>query len=216
MKGLTTLIAAGVAALALAPPATASSATASADRCKVKGSKTILRNSQARLYTKRGVWSGCLRKNGRKTKLATATGGCNDEVTSVTKSGLSGPFVVLATRFEGCTEGIFDSILRRDLRGGRAAHIETPVLGFPDNRQFQEITVSAVAASASGAIAWIATADADTVGQVVVLPANTRTPKMLDSFNAADPKVRQLGSLRITGSTVSWTNGGVQKSAPIP
>jgi hypothetical protein len=226
MPGRITRLALVVSALATALSMLAApiSAHAARDRCGVKGSKTIQANSSDRVYSVRArrhrtLYYGCLKKNGRRTRLATVEpGGCNGPdgiYNNVTRppAKLQGPYVALVLEQDGCGDESFQDILRADLRGGRPTTVSGQVLSTTQQGSVQNIGVADFVLAGSGAVAWIGTSEIAT--QVAALGPSARAAKLLDSADASQG-ASQITGLRIENGQVLWTKGGVPSSAPVP
>jgi hypothetical protein len=203
-----------VSALLIAAAAALSAAGADADAaarkpsCAAAKSKTVAQNASARVFkiTRSSGTTrlyGCLRSSGRRVVLAQAA----DDIETSTgfdRVRLNGRFVAwqgTATDLSckaDCPPG-YDpytwTIERVDLRSRKGRAFSGRAAG------------QALVVSRKGAVAWVQSTGADTYDVRAGDAAGART---LDS-GAIDPK-----SLKLAGSTLSWTNAGAPKTAALP
>jgi hypothetical protein len=203
MRRLLSLTIALALLVALAAAPTAGAATKK-PTCNVKGSKTVVQNSQARVYTLRShkeffgnVLYGCLRSTARKVRLVANYD--DDYVTSqrFSKVGLNGRFVVL--HFVST-----DVSCKADCPPGYQAtsyevivmNLRTRKLTRYDGRPKDKLFVTA-----TGTPAWLQ--DAATPGVVEVHAAN----EVLDTG--------VISRLALAGFELSWVKSGQAKSATL-
>lgn len=166
------------------------SARRQAPPCRPRASHTIAANSTARVYTtssRFGVsYYGCVYSTRRRTLL--------DEADHPRAVRLAGTSVAIATETGSNIE-----IVVRNLRSGSRLHEDE--IG---NANFNQSVLKALVLKPNGAVAWIV----DRVDETVS-PSNgevgrhdSRGRQTVDT--APDG---QLSSLRLAGSTLTWTHG---------
>ena len=195
-----------VAALALmlcaAAPADAATRKAKPS-CAKKGSKTVVRSRDARVYTARGVRAegstgtglvGCLAANGKKTVLALKDTGESDVPGAFANVRLSGRYVAFSTRTTdtSCKASCppeFNpdtySVRAYDLRRGRRV------------RLVNTGPVSAVAVTQRGGVAWVQGSE-------------------LRAVDGGGQRVLDTGAISALSaeiSIVSWVRDGVERFA---
>jgi hypothetical protein len=125
------LAAVGLVALAAVPAADAKTGH---HGCAARGTRTVADNGRARIYTRRGKHGnvflfGCLRSNGRKTRLG-FRGDCAVS-TSVSKIRLAGRYAGYVETT--CNIDLTNAyVVVRDLRTGRARWSAEGATGTPD------------------------------------------------------------------------------------
>jgi hypothetical protein len=220
-----------LAAIGLAGAAPAGAATGAS--CSARGSKTIASNSQARVYKLRGTkrlygrnepgtrFFGCSFSTGKRWSL-----GFDPD-----SFDISGPFVEghkLAGRYaawyeasgtdSGPTGG---SVVRRDLKTGKVTRFDTPAelpsdpSTSPFKTQTESFQPSVVVVKPNGSLAWIANS-----GGTEDTRCGSFGCRIMkfdgDGLGALD-EGEDIGglSLRLNGSTLSWTKGGARKTATL-
>lgn len=196
---------------ALVPSGQADGARASTGACQPSGSKTVLANSGARLYSKR------------------ATNSDNDDVTVLFGCRSGGKPVRMASRFAGAAEERFFGSARL---AGRFAS----VVSFGSNRgnepmpqelrvfDLRQRTRTALAMTEPGA--FVSDVELQRTGSVAYIEASSTNPTVTDpdTFEVAKREAGtttvldsgpEIGpdSLAVSGTTVYWTNGLQAKSA---
>jgi hypothetical protein len=203
------LLGAVVALGATAVPAEA------ATTCGLAGSKTIVRTSTARVFSKKGRLPlsgggsvtgdrvyGCLYERGRRTLLALARDVDGDsEWVDRRTIRLAGPFAGYAHGFDsGLDGGEFVEV--RDLRTGKRVY-RTDDNSLVDVRDLE--------LGASGSVAWISEQVDSPSTRGVFAWSLDQGLLTLDSG-------AQIGSRSLTlqGTTLSWLMAGAPRSAPLP
>lgn len=221
-----------LALAAIAPAAASSPATTS--KCAPHGSRTLVQNAKARVYTVRDAGGaedrdyttyGCAFASGKRRSLD-APNDLTDAYSSPAIK-LSGTTVGWATDFCGpnsCDTGVGASDLTKDDPGGDLG-------GNPAGpKHHRAVKVGSLAVKRDGALAWIAcprhNADSSTYGLgsrrpncvhagdrdwVMLLGATEPHAHVLDSGRGIDPS-----SLRRHGSMISWLHDGKRRSATLP
>jgi hypothetical protein len=196
-------------ALADASAATTAKATRA---CKLKGSRTLVKGPTGRIFQRKGQVPltlgaetvrgsrvyGCLYATGKRFRIGYQRKVDGDyEWISHSTVRLAGPYVAYAHGFDyGMDGGEFLEL--RDLRTGKRVYRTV------DNSL---VDVTDVELSDTGSVAWIA----DEETHRVYTWTAAQGLRTLDS--GEDIKRR---SLVLDGSTLSWTKGGVPRSAPLP
>lgn len=197
---LTTL---GIAALALLAAAPAHAA----DRCALKGSKTLRQTSTLRLYSL-GIdrYYVCVRSNGRRFR---ADNRRSQDVTML-KSTLTsaGSFAAVAYSNYQNEDAAGLNVVVIDLRTGKQrVHIENP-------DEFTVPRVPALVLRTNGAAAWVYDQTSISTGEGErkreLHAAGTGAIRTLDTGLGIDP-----ATLALDGARLSWTNAGVSRTATI-
>lgn len=211
MRALTGLIASLSIALGAAAPALAAKPKPS---CAKKGSKTVLRTPDVRMFTVRGqsidgevYLYACLLATGRKQELATEFSSDYDG------SGAGFDDVRVAGRFAAWHSWEFDgsckadcpldydqskeSLITYDLRRGRVTR-RSP---FP---AFTTYTAGSLALTQNGGLAWLSPG---TPGPLQLVVEDRAGRRVLDSGDIAATSVRAEISI------VSWVRAGVEHFA---
>jgi hypothetical protein len=196
-----TIALAMLVALAAAPTA---GAAAKKPTCSVKGSKTVVQNSQARVYTLKSrkeffgnVLYGCLRSSARKVRLASNYDDGYVTSQQYSKVGLNGRFVVFhfvstdVSCKADCPPGYEPTSYQVIVTNLRTRKV-TRYNGRPKDKLF---------VTATGIPAWLQ--DAATPGVVEVHAAN----QVLDTG--------VINGLALAGFQLSWVNSGQTKSATL-
>jgi hypothetical protein len=192
----------------------AAPAGAAQDRCAFKGSKTLRQTSKLRLYRLPGTGDAlsdrfyvCVRSNGRRFR---ADDRRSPEVTMLKNTLTSaGNFAAVAYTYYANEDAVGLTVVVIDLRTGKQTkHTENP-------DEFSAAKVPALVLGSSGGAAWI----------FEETPISSSEGTRLREVHAARTgAIRKLDegldiaatSLRLSGSTVSWTKGGAAQSAPLP
>ncbi len=207
-KRLSALCAVGVA---LALPASAAGAPST---CRLAGSKTVVKNSTARIFEKAvrlpvedGFENGyrvygCLYSKNRRFLI-----GLQKEVDGDSEwidrklVRLAGPFVGYAHGFDfGMDGGQFVEV--GDLRTGKRVY-------RTENDNL--VKVFDLELGKSGSVAWIADEEESSPNRGVSAWGASTGRTLLDS----GPDVSRR-SLTLSATTLSWTKGGERRSAPLP
>jgi len=221
-------------AIGLTAPASAEAAT-NQGRCAKKGSRTVLSGRQARVYRTPGVLArlhGCLYRTGRSFYL----GGddCKAPQGKLTYLRLAGTHVAyLTTSCPPPGEVTFTSVAVASLRKGRRREFGPYLARSPPSYPcfpyepcslgagFNDVT--ALELKPNGSIAWIGrrrgryrpTSPFEEVPYTLYEVRKAERfgdSVLLDSGADIDPGSLRLGKGR---TTVSWTRGGVESSAPL-
>jgi hypothetical protein len=204
-----------IAALVAAPPAVAR------DRCSPKGSKTVKQTAKVRVFTtaRKGgsKYFACLRGSGRPVRIAVTSDvdpSVSLDAIQLEQLKVAGTSVAAAvSNFEDIgVEGEESwSLLVMDLRrGGRSYSASFSTEG-------RYAGFSHVLLRPDGAAAWI-------VDGTPSVDGNATTFDEIDVLGATDERATPVAyakgiddkSLAFGGLGVTWTQGGVARSAPIP
>jgi hypothetical protein len=196
--------------LALALLALAAPVASAADRCNARGAKTVLKNSQARLFYVKGKgkvkkrFYGCVR--GGKPILVTSDvhpKGPEQTTATNTQFRLAGRFVAWTETFvSDFGVGEFGrSIRERALERGHR-QISQDVSDYRG--------VGALAVRADGAVAWILLTGS-TYDEVDGLGSAATQPTPFAYARGIDAK-----SLRLDARSVFWTQDGSERSGALP
>lgn len=202
------LAAALTLALAAALP-TASSAATKKRSCSAKGAETVAKNRYVRVYTlagRRGTDEiarlyACLRKTNRRVRLDTASDDGYVSAQTFDTVRLNGRFVAWQhSEYDGsckdqCPPGYDQTPVEL-----RVANVRTRKVKRVDGSLGEG---DALVVTRRGAIAWIEPGD-----PVSVRAVDADGRRVLDEGDDIDG-----GSLRLSGSTVSWIAGGAPMSA---
>lgn len=186
-----------------------------APNCSLPGARTLKANRFVRVFkrTRRGYGHayGCLRSADRAFRLG-IVGECqnNDEIRKVEVSG------------RRAAVGIFSCSLTSawwrldlvNLRDGRREYTSNP-FSLPPVDDATYDTLDRIVVTADGAVAWTAARNgAGGVRRAVEVRrrqrGTTNRAVLLDSGLGIDP-----ASLRRRGRTITWTHGGVRRSAQL-
>ena len=192
-----------LAGLVFAPAASA------AERCNARGAKTVLQNSQARLFSVKGKgevkrrFYGCMR--GRKPRLLATNFSPRDaEQTAFFNKSfrLGGPYVAwVQEAFSDFGVGEF----------GRS--IEVRSLGPARPTVSQDVSdydsVSALSVRNDGAVGWIL-ATGGPYNEVDAVESAAKLPTALAYARGIAP-----GDLRVDATSVHWTQDGADRSAEV-
>ena len=208
-------------ALVLLPPVGAGAAR---DRCAVRGSKTEQRTKQVRVYTtvRRTNWFACYRRTGLKTRLDEPRGrtfgdggGVEDRLYLVR---VAGPYVAFWQSGADYPTGVEEEGGGQPQYFSRVsvANAKRGYVGLSHDLEDEDpqppagaaprSTVTDLVLRPTGSVAWVA----DDEGRRRVDALSSGDFRTLDSGTGIDPD-----SLELQGSTLSWTNGGQEKTATL-
>lgn len=175
----------------------------SASNCNPAHSKTIKRNSTARVFSLKGRYYAC--KFSRNFAFHLADDNRPEDATyhHIT---LSRGFVAYAADVicDACNPQ--QIVFSHDLRTGRAV-VENEAVAEHGTSDRESEVLSLVLGD-RGSLAWVA--DTDGPKREVLTPKNIDRPKQLDEGAGIAP-----ASLRLSGRKLSWANGGTPKSATL-
>ena len=216
---------AAVVVFALALPAP-SIALAPKIGCHPKGSKTLVANSQARVFKLRGWVYGCLRSTRRRTILVWYTGYAGWEQLHV-RPQLAGRFVAFAYYWEGAVEGAGYGIRIVDLR--KRTQREIALENTEDvDYVLGDFKVHRIVVTRAGSLAFSWNVEAKDADGRDTSAREVRKLEPGDPLTKAPPYNEPLGvlldsgpeldlnSLTLTGSTLSWLKAGEPVTAPLP
>lgn len=179
--------------------------------CPPAGARVIARDSVARVFQLGGAAGprlggvpvyACQLRSGRRFALG---GGAQ---TRVTRVSLAGAVVAYATTLMG-VDTSQSTVTVLNLAGGSR---HTVASASPTRRPESFTSVSALVATPRGSAAWVASSSA--IGQpqptYEVRRLQGGADTLLDSGPAISP-----GSLRRSGATVTWTDAGRRRAAPL-
>jgi hypothetical protein len=173
--------------------------------CGPAGARTLARGPQVRVYAEHGTVYGCRTGSSRRVRLGT-TGSCL-RASRVDRVAVAGPLVAAAVTRCGVDTGQAEVEVVR-LPSSRPLYSHLAV-GNPGPESFS--TVRGLVLTGRGAVAWIARSNSilSHRANVEVQAGNAaQGTRQLDS----GPQVA-VGSLRLSGNTVSWRHGSVRRSA---
>jgi hypothetical protein len=175
--------------------------------CGPAHSRTLAQSSVARVYSLRGAVYGCSARTGRRTKLGSTAIGALSKVGLVRLAGACAAYEV---DLHGIDSGSAAVVVRRLSDGAKLG--TAPAVGRAYVESFQ--TVTSLVVRRGGAIAWIAR-DASIISSDVAVEVHKldrrSSPVLLDRGKAIDPS-----SLRLSGSSLTWTDGGATRSSTLP
>lgn len=173
-------------------------------RCGRRGSNTVARSPETRVYRLGELVYACLLRVGRHVKLGRAPS--EFEYFGVNKLRLAGPFAAFDDGFSG--RGGSRLLLKVvDLRSGRVTRTFGCCSGGP------HAAVHAFLLTPEGAIAWTQSSTSyDNVDRYEVRAwSTTAEPVVLDEVTGPD-----LRPITLDGGALRWTNAGVPRSTPFP
>ena len=210
MRTLVTVTAAGIASLVLAAPAAAHPCSAHA-----RGGEVTHKTKEAHVFTKRDRRYACAAKIGRAVllpgldTLEAQRFGDGNVAFQITLSGVFvgyGRYTLHPAGGGGDTQ---QDIFVVDLRTGKTVVQQRSTETSDDGvSNYLEGFVM----KRNGSVGWIGQHHTYEVHQVSTVPGSPGRVK-LDSGDDIDPKSLALSSDR---RTMTWTKGGVAKSAPLP
>jgi hypothetical protein len=171
-------------------------------RCRAAHSRTIAQDAVARVYKYGGGLYGCSARTGIRTRLGSTP--------YTAQVRLVGSLAAYAVYIHGIDFGSATVVITRLTDGKRLGSASAIDRAFVES--FQSVTSLIV--RRSGAVAWIAS-----VGSIVNSEMSVEVHRLdrggrsvlLDRGAKIDPK-----SLRLRGSTLTWTNAGVTRSSTLP
>lgn len=169
-------------------------------RCRAAHSRTIAQDAVARVYNRGGALYGCSARTGIRTRLGSAP--------YTAQVRLVGPLAAYAVYTHGIDFGTATVVITR-LTDGKPLG-SAPAVDRAFVESFQSVTSLIV--RRSGAVAWIAS-----VGSIINSETSVEVHKLdrgdsvlLDRGRKIDPK-----SLRLRGSTLTWTDAGATRSSTL-
>jgi hypothetical protein len=192
-----------IAAAALASPAGA------AQRCTAPGAKTVLQDSEARIFSVKGKgavkrrYYGCL-LSGKPRLLTSDVLPKSSEDTHTTNASfrLTGRWVAwVETSFSDFGAGEFGRSI--DARALESGHRQVS----QDVGDYAGVT--ALALRADGAVAWIL-ATGGAYREVDAVDSTSKVPTPLAYARGVDPK-----ALTFDPTSITWTQDGAPRSAPV-
>ena len=183
-----------------------SSATTAKAQCGPASARTLAVGAQARVYAQSGAAYGCVSGSRRRYLLGHLSVCVNsDRVGPVVVAGRLAAFAV--TRC-GVDTGSATVVLRRLSDGaGLFSHAAAKPAG-PEGF----VNVTDIVATASGAVAWIAHASS-IVGHRSSTGVFVRRGAGLSQLDSGAGI--KAGSLRLSGTSVSWQDGSARRSAHV-
>lgn len=204
---------AGMAAVAALVPLAARADAPPPARCDPQGSKTVAKDSVARVYRHRVDTMheviGCSYSTGRRTFLGYHDAFDPPDGEFVRPVALRGRFVAASDEVRDHATGTFSTVSVRDLGSGKLLHRwhrgGKACLGHAQ--------VTRIRVNRAGSAAWIAQVQHDcgaTTQAVYRAQGSARRPRLLDQATAVDPHF-----LELHGGQMYWKDGGTERSAPI-
>jgi hypothetical protein len=180
---------------------------AGASPCGPRRAHTLAAGRLARVYSLGGSVLGCSAHGRRSYRLGSASRSIAE--------GRAGPAAVAGedVAYGLTTYGVDTAstvVIVRDLRDGARLRSLPATTAPLRPESFQSVT--AIAVKADGAVAWIGQAGSVISGKPTteVHGADRRGPALLDAGAGIAPR-----SLRLRGSTLSWTDGGRTRRAAL-
>jgi hypothetical protein len=185
-------------------------------RCNPKGSRTVVKNAVARVYTIYGGPGigreviGCLYRTGRRTYLGDRHITAGGDGTYVAPVVLNGPYVArnVKDKYHG-DQTLYATVAVFDLRSGKRLHRwsqgGTPCGG--------DTEVTRLVLTHAASAAWLdkeQTSCGPSTQQVFKIEGRAKHPRLLDEATTIDP-----GFLKLKAGRVYWKNDGAEQSAPI-
>ncbi|MBV9416083.1 MAG: hypothetical protein JO363_13960 [Solirubrobacterales bacterium] len=197
----------GIVALLVVVSACASSAAAGR-HCRPAGAATLASSPQARVYSWHGGVYGCSFSGGRSFRLGGAAralrGTSVDPVVVAGNSAADG-----VSRF-GVDTVMTSLVVRRLTDGKQLADFAVTRSGVVEGVE----SVSSMVLKGDGAVAWIGVAHSlvghGEVIEVHAADASSSGDRLLDSGPQVAPQ-----SLRLHGSTITWTRGAATRKATL-
>lgn len=176
-------------------------------RCGPTGAATLARSPAARIYVDRQVAYGCAGATGKSYRLG-GRGACL-VMPRVEPVLLAGSFAAYGLTTCG-TDTAHSQVLVRNLANGKLLVGDYAISGGVPPESFER--VNAIVLKRDGAVAWLA--GLGSIGlhgnRFEVVRVDRRGQALLDS----GPRIA-ANSLRLQGSTVTWTDGGRTRSATL-
>lgn len=191
----------------IVPLAFAASAAAAPASCVPAAAKLLRSAGTAHIYSQGGVLYGCL--GARRTRLGTLRGTVPFPARRVALYALSGGYAGIDTVQMG-VDTFNSTVALVDLRTG--ATVATAPGTTPERRAESFITVPSIAVNDTGTLAWVGRRSAIGVPQPTyeVHALNAARRRLL-----ASSATIAAGSLRLSGDTISWRDGGRTRSATL-
>lgn len=196
-------------------------ANGGAQRCQLKGSRTVVQNAHTRIYRRDGDTFGCLRTRNKRYKLGAYR---RDDFLFAGQRNLrlAGRYVAYEDFQEG-KDGLQYHVVVLDLRTGRRKHdvatgptpADTGVVGFA----YGIGPTSAIRLRATGAVAWIARnryADSPLyeVRKRDTYRSRGANGDLGTELLAQGPDI-DPASLGLRRNILSWNQGGQRRSATL-
>lgn len=209
-----------VTALLLAGLLMPSASTAATKRgCFPKDGHGVLRTDRARIFSRPGGpdFYGCLFATGRPLAIGEEEAPDSGSGTFLNGFRVAGPFVAYIESGSGRYEPTVDHLWLYDLRRSHDEDLAT--FGFlyppPYPAPLRKVRITDMELKRTGATAWIhQPLLADTfdspLGPPQVMKHDRGGTASLDTGPGIDPK-----SLTLSGSTLTWTNGGQPRTATL-
>jgi hypothetical protein len=180
---------------------------ARAARCGPTGAHTLAATPVARIYVTRQAVYGCSGANGKSYRLG-KRGLCLPEL-CVGRIALRGRIAAYELKGVG-VDTSSAGVLVRSLANGRVLADQAAILNVPGPESFESVRMIVV--KRDGAVAWIAAVSS--IGHPSSLFEVHRGDRqghaLLDSGARIVPR-----SLRLHGSTITWTDAGMPRSATL-
>jgi hypothetical protein len=188
---------------------TTSAASAAKHRpCGPASARTLASSSEARVYVAGQVVYGCAATRGRRSYRLGTLMPCFS-TPCVVKPRVVGKLVAYGSLHRGVDTG-FTVVTVRRLSDGKRLVDDSATLASTGPESFSAL--DALVLKRDGAVAWIS--DSQSIvrpgKEVEVVKHDSAGQKLLDSGGGIQPT-----SLRLQGSTVSWVNAGVKRSAAL-
>jgi hypothetical protein len=185
----------------------ASTAAAASVKCGPAHARTLAHSSQGRVYVQGGSVYGCATGSSHPVRLG-GTGACPGSA-HIGPVAVAGRKVAYASRTCGVDTSSSVVIVRR-LSDGALLSSDSATMGPASPESFQ--SVGSVVVRSSGAVGWIGSADSILTHRNViqVFERSGGSVRMLDQ----GPGIGN-GSLKLSGSKLSWAHDGARRSASL-
>jgi hypothetical protein len=189
-------------------PSGSAGGAAAARGCGPAGARTLAASTVARVYSVRQTVYGCSDHTGRRTRLGVTSSCIQNELIGPVR--VAGELAAYGDEICGVDTGSTSVIVLR-LSDRRRLTSEPAVTGLLLPESYE--SVESLVVKADGAVAWIATGGSIVGhgrGSVEVHAVAGGMRRLLDAGAGIRP-----GSLRLSGSRVTWEHGSTTRSATL-
>ncbi len=195
------------AVIALAACGSSAASGGPAISCAPAGARTIARNGVASVYSSGKSVYGCSDQTHKRWKLGQSKTCLGAPLVQAVK--LAGSLAAYGAKTCGVDTGTAAVVVRR-LTDGKQLFTGRATTGFTGVESYQ--SVQSLVLKSDGAVAWIGTSRQifSTRSAVEVHAVSHARQSLLDSGTAIAP-----GSLRLSGSKLSWKHGAAERTATL-